>query len=79
MEGKGTPSNRDFVISLNFFNTPGNEVAPGSDVIRKYFKHLLHLHSFLPRQFQPLNYGSILTALCAGSIIPDGKSGLEVE
>jgi len=35
MEGKGNPVHLDSIRFLNFFNTPGNEIAPGSDKIRK--------------------------------------------
>jgi hypothetical protein len=35
MQGKRRPPNGDLELFLQFFNTPGNEVAPGSDEIRK--------------------------------------------
>jgi hypothetical protein len=35
MEGKGNPVHIDGIRFLNLFNTPGNEIAPGSDKIRK--------------------------------------------
>jgi hypothetical protein len=38
MERKGNPVNLDGIRSLNPFNTPGNEIAPGSDEIRKNIK-----------------------------------------
>jgi hypothetical protein len=33
MKRKGDPTDRQFEFFLEFFNTPGNEVAPRSDVI----------------------------------------------
>jgi len=36
MERKGLPIDVDMKISLQLFNTPGNEVAPGSDIVGKY-------------------------------------------
>jgi hypothetical protein len=35
MEWKGDPFHLDGIGCLNFFNTPGNEVAPGSNEIGK--------------------------------------------
>jgi hypothetical protein len=35
MEGKRGPAKGDRVLFFQSFNTPGNEVAPGSDEIRK--------------------------------------------
>jgi hypothetical protein len=35
MQGKCRPANGDLELFFQFFNTPGNEVAPGSDEIRK--------------------------------------------
>jgi hypothetical protein len=37
MQWKRNPSNLDFMLLLEFFNTPGNEVAPWSDVIGEDF------------------------------------------
>ena len=33
MEWEGDPFRFDIVRLLEFFNTPGNEVAPGSDIV----------------------------------------------
>ena len=33
MQGKGDPLHLDIVRLLEFFNTPGNEIAPGSDIV----------------------------------------------
>jgi hypothetical protein len=33
MEGKGNPPDGEIVLLRKSFNTPGNEIAPGSDVI----------------------------------------------
>jgi hypothetical protein len=38
MKGKGPPPNRDGIFIFELFDTPGNEVAPRSDVIGKYLK-----------------------------------------
>jgi hypothetical protein len=38
MQGKGYPLDLEIVCLFEFFNTPGNEVAPGSDVVRKDFQ-----------------------------------------
>jgi hypothetical protein len=38
MEWKADPFDLDGIGCLNFFNTPGNEVAPGSDEIGKEFE-----------------------------------------
>jgi len=38
MERKSLPDNTDIIFFLQFFNTPGNEIAPGSDVVKKYFQ-----------------------------------------
>ena len=53
MQGKGNPPDLEIVCLLEFFNTPGNEVAPGSDVIGKDFQkdpasfgHLFSPHDY---------------------------------
>lgn len=38
MEGECRPSNADFKFFLQSINTPGNEITPGSDIVRKYFQ-----------------------------------------
>jgi hypothetical protein len=38
MERKSRPMDIDIILFLQFFNTPGNEIAPGSDKIRKNLK-----------------------------------------
>jgi integrase len=47
MQGKGDPPDVDVECRLELFNTPGTEVAPRSDVITKYFKHLCHLATLI--------------------------------
>ena len=51
MQGKGNPLDLQIVCLFEFFSTPGNEVAPGSDVIGKDFqKNSSSLgHRSLPR------------------------------
>jgi hypothetical protein len=74
MEGKSTPPDSDFVIFVNFFNTPGNEVAPGSTVIGKNFKCLLHSRSFLLQQYPGLDCSSILPVFRTGNIFSEPES-----
>jgi hypothetical protein len=38
MKRESNPADIDFVVPAESFNTPGNEVTPGSDVIRKQLK-----------------------------------------
>ena len=38
MQGEMHPVHVDFVIPLQLFNTPGTEIAPGSNVIGKDFE-----------------------------------------
>jgi hypothetical protein len=50
MEGKGRPVEVNVEFLLQSFNTPGNEIAPGSDVVGKNFqnsaiRHARNLHS----------------------------------
>ena len=46
MQGEGNPSDPDIVLFFQPVNTPGDEVAPGSDVIREnlqnHFLVLVH-------------------------------------
>jgi hypothetical protein len=44
MKGKGPPFYLNVIRCLKSFNTPGNEVAPGSDIVGKYFKYLGFSH-----------------------------------
>jgi hypothetical protein len=46
VEGKRPPLDLDLKIFSQFFNTPGNEVAPGSDVIGKDFQPRPGFHFF---------------------------------
>jgi hypothetical protein len=39
MQGKRRPPNGNLELFFQLFNTPGNEVAPGSDEIRKNFQN----------------------------------------
>ena len=47
MQGKGSPLNFNIIVILQFFNTPGNEIAPGSDIVGKYFENLHGLAPFM--------------------------------
>jgi len=47
MQRKGPPDDLDIKVVLQFFNTPGNEIAPGSDIVGKYFQHWFLCHFFL--------------------------------
>jgi hypothetical protein len=38
VEGKGDPAEVYFIFFLQLFNTPGNEIAPGSGVIGENFQ-----------------------------------------
>jgi hypothetical protein len=46
VQGKRPPLDLDLKILSQFFNTPGNEVAPGSDVIGKDFQSRPGFHFF---------------------------------
>ena len=39
MQGKSNPLNSGLKFAPQSFNTPGDEIAPGSDIVRKYFQH----------------------------------------
>jgi hypothetical protein len=39
MKRKSRPPDPDRILFLQFFNTPGNEITPGSDVVGKDFKN----------------------------------------
>jgi len=47
MQRKGSPLNFYIVVFLQFFNTPGNEITPGSDIVRKNFENLHGLAPFM--------------------------------
>jgi hypothetical protein len=38
VEGEGAETNDYQILLLQFFNTPGNEIAPGSDIIGEEVK-----------------------------------------
>ena len=44
MKRERNPADLDIVVSAESFNTPGNEITPRSDVIRKQFKGCLISH-----------------------------------
>jgi hypothetical protein len=46
MQGKCRPANGDLEFLFQSFNTPGNEVAPGSDEIRKDLQNRSFVVSF---------------------------------
>jgi hypothetical protein len=48
MKGERPPLDCDFKILSQFFNTPGNEIAPGSDIIGKDFQYWPGFHFFPP-------------------------------
>jgi hypothetical protein len=48
MEGKGPPPDIDLEVLPQLFNTPGTEIAPGSDIIRKDVKNFLRRHTNSP-------------------------------
>jgi hypothetical protein len=52
MEWKADPFDLDGIGCLNFFNTPGNEVAPGSDEIGKEFESDELGHGWLRLRFR---------------------------
>ena len=37
VQGKGGPPDADVKLILQFLNTPGDEIAPGSDIVGKDF------------------------------------------
>ena len=41
---KGSPVNRYVIFFLQLFNTPGNEVAPGSDIVGENFEYIVFSH-----------------------------------
>jgi hypothetical protein len=51
MERKSGPMDIDIILFLQFFNTPGNEITPGSDVIGKYFQGGSVGHNLPPYNF----------------------------
>jgi hypothetical protein len=40
------PLHLDRIFLLQFFNTPGNEIAPGSDVVREDFQDVAVRHGY---------------------------------
>ncbi len=51
VEGKGLPLDFNLEVLTQLFNTPGTEVAPGSDVIRKDLKNFGRRHVIPPISF----------------------------
>jgi hypothetical protein len=47
MERKVGELHRQIVLRFEFLDTPGDEVAPGSDKIRKHFKNQRLRHNHL--------------------------------
>ena len=45
MQWKLRELNGEIVICSEFLDTPGDEITPGSDEIRKYFEHELIRHN----------------------------------
>jgi hypothetical protein len=50
MKGKGGPFDVNVIVISESFNTPGNEIAPGSNVITKYFQQNWFRHECPPQQ-----------------------------
>jgi hypothetical protein len=50
MKRKSCPPDADCKFFLQFFNTPGNEIAPGSDVVRENFKNDRFGHNGSPQK-----------------------------
>ncbi len=48
MEGKGPPFDFNLEVLPQLFNTPGAEIAPGSDIIGKDMKNFLRRHAISP-------------------------------
>jgi hypothetical protein len=44
VQGEGPPADIDRIFLFKPFNTPGNEIAPGSDIIGIYFKYRMRSH-----------------------------------
>jgi hypothetical protein len=42
------PFHLDLIFPGQLFNTPGTEIAPGSDIIGKYLKHQIFGHLLSP-------------------------------
>jgi len=50
MERKGFPFYRNIKLFFQFINTPGNEIAPGSDIVREdchFFLIVSHKKSWM--------------------------------
>jgi hypothetical protein len=54
MQWKTDPLDMDFVLLLQLVNTPGNEVAPRSDIVGKDLQDHLFSHSSLQYCSKPL-------------------------
>jgi hypothetical protein len=52
MEGKGNPGDNDAIFLLQAINTPGDEITPGSNVIRKNLDYRSFSHIALPFFFR---------------------------
>jgi hypothetical protein len=60
MEGEGPPADGDFELFPQFFNTPGNEIAPGSDIIGKYLQVHVYRYPFSRQIEGQLHYVAIV-------------------
>jgi len=58
MQGEGRPLDADVKFLLCSFNTPGNEVAPRSDIIGEYFQDRRHGITFSSRLFRGLVFNN---------------------
>jgi len=44
VQRKCYPPNFNMKLLFYFFNTPGNEITPGSDIVREYLQRFWHVH-----------------------------------
>ncbi|HBG21360.1 MAG TPA: hypothetical protein DDY32_19365 [Desulfobulbaceae bacterium] len=67
MKRKIPPADGDMEFVLQPFNTPGNEVAPGSDIVGEYFQ--IHVGCHLLEFLEPiLQYSLIISPVKARSM-----------
>ena len=75
MQGKGDPLDPDTVFSFELFNTPGTEVAPGSDVVGEDLQHQGLFHGFyLQLIFGVLRWDNPVVFVLNAHYCPDAPS-----
>jgi hypothetical protein len=77
MEGKSDPLDLNVVLFSKSFNTPGNEITPGSDVVGKDFQNNRFRHDFSPSvSLQPETafVGVILRSRATKNLIGTGSA-----